>query len=494
MNVNFLSQRISAPQNIYSAQTKSELKASSGIGYDNLSPLKSDTVSFGAARYIVRPSNYRSHSLHTTSFQDILLEKFVLQNPVLRAMGEDYYKVLCGIDSVKASVFSICENIEHLVKSPDSIIDKIRRSGSFQIFDKIRATAYCDNPYNMDSLLLILSDMEKSGYPITKVPKNLSELMKKGYVPFDEERMIMKYMANPKDKDVTAEVRNFFIENGYDIKEVRQLLSGLKSLGREPNKEEFLAAVSQLTKKVPDVDIRLNSERLTPEQIAKLPEKYRYCIGVPQGSGYEDIQIRFNTNSVKYGTKDRSTPHELIILFGKNYYDAKTRESTFIYSNLRKFKELNVKRYLDNPDFDKYTELYRTMKDAIEGLFVNNVSKIEFSNAKCADFLKSDERKTISFTKGAIEDFERFFKVLYSGLERPYKKEMNSTNISREQRSELRKALAKDRATLIEMRDKLRETIRLYNSSEAYKLTEPKPEPVKASKKSPKAKKIDTKA
>ena len=496
MNVNFISQRISAPQNTYCAQVIKESKSPSGVRYGNLSPLKSDTVSFcgvGVAKYIVRSNyNYKPNFYHRVSFQDILLEKLVLQNVDLRAMGEDYYKVLCNLKSVKSGVFGICENIEHLVKSPDSIIEKIRRSGTFLIPDKIRATAYCDNPYDLDNFMKILSDMEEKGYSVTKVPTLVSKLMKKGYVPFDEERMIMKYIANPKDKAVTEEVRKFFIDNGYDIKEVRKLLSTLKSLGREPNKEEFLAAIAQLSKEIPDVDIRLASQRLTSEQIAKLPENYRYCIGKPQDSDYEDIQIRFNTNNVKYSAKNRGTPHELIILFGKNYYEAKTRESTFIYSNLRKFKELNVKRYLENPDFDRYTELYRTMKEAIEGLFINTVSKAEFANAKRVDFLKSDERKAIVFTEGAIEDFETFFKVLFSGLERPYKMEMKSSNISREEKSELRRALAKDRAILTEMREKLRETIKLYNSGEAYKLTEPKPEPVKAPKKAKKTKKLDT--
>ena len=490
MDIHFLSQKVSSPQYNYPAQTQPHHRAGNVNKYNSLAPLKSDTVSFGSAKFIVRPSSYRPYFFQEMTFLDILLEKLVLQNPELRTMGLDYYKVLHHLDSVKSGNFSICENIEHLVKSPGSIIGKIMRSGSFLVQDKIRATAYCDNPYNLDNFMMIITNMEKSGYSVAKVPTKLSELMKKGYMPFDEERMIIKYMSNPKNKAVTKEVRDYFTENDYDIKDVRRLLSELKSLGREPNKEEFLAAVSNLTKFVPDVDIRLDSRWLSPEQIEKLPEKYRYCIGKPQSSDYEDIQIRFNTNNVKYSSKNRKTPHELIILFGENYYKAKTRESTFVYSNTRKFKELTVKEYLNNPDYDRYTGLYKAMKEAIEKLFIDNISKKEFCNAKCLDFLKSEGNDTISFSKEDIDTFERNFKIIISEIGRPY--EAAKKGVSKGERAELNRALAADRATLTEMRDKLRETINLYNNGKAYELTEPKPEPVKAQKKSKKSKKDDS--
>ena len=490
MNVHFFSQRITAPQYNYPAQSQPDYRVGNVNKYSNIAPLKSDTVSFGNAKFIVRPRIRRQSELKVATFQDILLEQQILQNPTLMHMGNAYYAALKAAAAVKSEAISICENVEHLVKTPDSILSKILRSGSFNVPDTIRATAFCDNPYNLDNMLLMLEEMKKSGYSISRVPAKVSDLMKKGYMPYDEERMIMQYLANPKDKVVAKEVREFFVNSGYDIKKVRVLLNDFKALGREPNKEEFLEAISKIDKLVPDIDIRLDSKRLTPEQIMKLPEELRYCVGRPQDSGYEDIQIRFIQSDAKKGNKLSKIPHELIILFGKNYYDAKTRESTFVYSNLRKFKELSVRNYLHNPEYDKYTELYRTMKEAIERLFINTVSKKEFSNAKCTDVLKSDARDSISFSKEATDDFDRYFRILISEIERPYV--AAKKDLSRSEKIELNKALAQDRAILTEMRENLRETIDLYNNGKAYELTEPKPEPAKAPKKSKKSKNHDS--
>ena len=491
MIINFITQR-TLPQQVNTNQAYcpkySSLPSYKNSQYPNLAPLAQDTVSFGSAQMIVKPRIYTtkadSDSLDIGTLGYALIKQYILDNPRLNRIARVYYSVLQTIASAEDSIFKVSDNIEHLVKSPESMIKKIIRSGSLKVPDTIRATAFCKNPYDFDNLLKLLSEMEQSGYVVDKVPVKVADLMKRGYIPFDEERMIMNYLKNPKDKDVKSAVKQFFVDNDYDIKEVRTLLDELKALGREPDKDEFLEAFSKLEKMVPDIDIRLQPSKVTSEQIKKLPEIFRYRISKPQSSGYEDIQIRFIRDYIKESDKESQIPHELIILFGENYYNAKTRESTYVYSHLRRFKDLTVKRYLDNGKYDFLTQKFKSTVEAIENLFRREVSKKEFANAKNIDYANDKATEKIIFTDADKEALDTYYKILYKEIAKPYDFAIKRTSKSR--RTSLRTSLNKDRASIKEIYDGLKETIEKYNSGEAYHLTDPKPEKVKSQPKSKK--------
>ena len=305
--------------------------------------------------------------------------------------------------------------------------------------------------------------------------------------------MISSYLNNPKDRTVRNTVKKFFEDNGYDVKAVRALLDEFKALGREPNKEEFLEAFSKLEKMVPDIDIRLQQSKVTPEQVKKLPEMLRYCISSPQSSGYEDIQIRFVREYVNAGNDAaQQVPHELIVLFGENYYKAKTRESNFVYSHLRKFDALTVKRYLDRAKFDDVTEKLKATISSVERLFRREVSSKEFRNAKNLDYVGSNVEEKIIFTEEDKKALDTYHDILLEEINRPYEKAKSKMRQSR--RFSLDKSLAKDKVSIEEIYTGLRDTIEKYNSGEAYHLTDPIPEAPKKVKKGKKPINLDTQA
>ena len=470
--------------------------------YPNLAPLAQDTVSFGAAKIVVKPRGGKKPHIHssTYTFEEALIHQFVLNNPELTALGRVYHAVLKDI-AANNPIFKVCENIEHLVKSPESMAEKIRRSGNMKVPDTIRSTVFYRDLYNFENLLTLLSEMKESGYIVHKVPVKVSALMDKGYFPFDEEKMISSYLNNPKDRTVRNTVKEFFEDNGYDVKAVRALLDEFKALGREPNKEEFLEAFSKLEKMVPDIDIRLQQSKVTPEQVKKLPEMLRYCISSPQSSGYEDIQIRFVREYVNAGNdaaqkakkpKDDQVPHELIVLFGENYYKAKTRESEFVYSHLRKFDALTVKRYLDRAKFDDVTEKLKATISSVERLFRREVSSKEFRNAKNLDYVGSNVEEKIIFTEEDKKALDTYHDILLKEINLPYKKAKSKMRQSR--RYSLDNSRDRDIATINEIYNGLKDTIEKYNSGEAYHLTDPIPEAPKKVKKGKKPINLDTQA
>lgn len=476
MKISLFTTNLFTPQNNNlqaNAESSVAVASKGNNSYPNLAPLQSDTVSFGSAKFIVksRGSSYRTKNFQTRTIRDALIEQYILDNPRLSRIATTYHALLQSVIGNTKGVFEISDNIEHLVKSPEAIVEKIIRSGNMKVPDTIRATAFCKNIYDMDNLLLLLDKMkDPCGYVVDKVPMKVADLMKRGYIPFDEERMVMKYLKSPKDKDVRQEVREFFKNNGYDVKEVRKLLDDLKKLDKEPTKEEFLEAFSQMQKQVPDIDIRLSPEKITPEHIKKLPEELRYFVSKPQSSGYEDIQIRFKRNYVADSKND--LPHELIIVFGKNYYDAKTRESHYIYSNLRRFKELTVQRYLSNPRYDAVTENIKACISSIEKMFRNEVSSKEFSNARNKDFVGNNLVDKIKFTEQDVKTLDDNMRTLMREIGKPYSAAMN--RLAKNRRNPLKTSLRKDRDTLREIHEGLTDAINDYNSGKAYELTNPK--------------------
>ena len=457
MNISLLTPKINSYQNYNKYPITTPQQYTKGA---KLAPLKQDTVSFGAAKFI----------RHGNTLKDALVNQFSIENPELIKIARVYYAVLKQVAEDNQAIFKISDNIEHLVKSPESRVSKIIRSGTMKVPDTIRATAYCKNPYDFDNLTKLLDEMAMSGYSVDKAPIKMSKLMKRGYIPTEEESIIMSYITEHKDGEFNKYLAQYFNENGYSIEQIKNLICDLEKLGHTPSKEEFYGLFENLTKKMPDLDIRLSPKMITNEQIKKLPEEYRFCIGEPQDSGYEDIQIRFVRDYEK--DKARNMPHELIILFGENYHNAKSRESHFVYDNLRKFKELNAVRYFENEKYDEDTKRAKGYIELIEEMFRGKISKKEFLNGRNKDFMGDKQEIKITFNDDDKTLLKSYIEGLLKELNKPYIKVINKTN--KDKRSSLKAALKQDRRTIKEIYDNLLKTIDQYNSGNAFQYPEAK--------------------
>lgn len=459
MIINLFTQRQIPLQDLNKKDLQNKNYQTVPLRNNNLAPLKTDTVSFEGIK--IKPR----------TIQDALEEQFTLETPRLKAIGRVYHAVTKDIAEGSNGIFKISENIEHLVKDPKTRVKKIIRSGEMKVHDILRLTAYCKDPYNFDNLLYFLREMEDCRYELDKVPIEMSKLIKRGYIPTEEENIIMEYLSNPKDKELKKHIIPYFQEKGYFPDEIKKIIAELQKLERTPSKEEFYELFEKIYKKIPDLDIRLNSKLVTPEQIKKLPEEYRYCISKPQSSGYEDIQMRFVRNYVK--EKENQIPHEMIILFGENYAKAKTRESYYVYSNLRKFKELGIRKFFANEKYDKETERAKTYIELIEGLFRANISKNEFINGKNKDFLGNKNIIDIKFGDNDFVLLKGYIEGLLKEIVKPYSKAINK--LAKNKRKPLNDSLKADKQKIREIHESLKETIAAYNSGKAYELTDPKP-------------------
>lgn len=215
-------------------------------------------------------------------------------------------------------------NEKNCVKSPKSVVSKVKRAKTFILPDRIRATLFCNQLYDLSVLNdYILPELKKRGYIVNESEIPIEDLKLRGFVP----------------------------------------------IGEDENKSEIL---------MPDIDIRLADVK---SQIDKLDDKYAFTISAPQKSGYEDIQIRFINIDDK---RKNPTPHELILLFGKNYAREKHYDSEKIYSVTREFKNLNIwQRKSSNTDI--HLEKVKRYIDLISKTLSSEITSKAYENAKNMD-------------------------------------------------------------------------------------------------------------
>lgn len=297
------------------------------------------------------------------------------------------------------------------VKSPESYVSKIVRSGDLKVPDAIRATLYVKDPYDLSILTeKILPEMQKRGYVIADTKMSITDLIKRGYIPSEHEA------KNPT-----------------------------------------------LEKVVPDLDIRLDD---VSEQVTKLDPQYRYCIGKPQKSGYEDIQMRFVREQDK---KKNPVLHELIILFGPNYSHAKHVESNRVYKHLREFDELHI-RPEEAPITDDKLKASRYI-ELIRKMFRGKISEKLFLNAKNKDLYDISDEVPISFSDTDINILEGYFKGLTDKISAFYRKEKAAAKPSEMATHQLTSDLRQDKSLINKLQTALRSTIDDFNYQNNLKKT-----------------------
>lgn len=412
MNLTILPNFVTVKNNKNNIYNNNNLKTPNNIiRPSNLSGLTADTVSFGA--------NFAKVS-------DFLEEQFIQETPRLKGIANVYLDVLNAVaDELKHMGFSFNRDYSasNSVKSPKSRTSKIMRSGSIRIPDTIRATIFCNDPYDLSKLKSLVTAMGERRYVLDSEGMPIERLIKRGYMPTQEE------------------IENLRKFNEHDFSSSAE--------------EEKLRA--SLNKMMTDLDIRLDKKKIA-NQLINLPPEWRYCVSEPKKSGYEDIQMRFIRSHDK---KKNPVRFELIILFGDKYSVAKHEESKYVYDFLRRFKELHVdSNYSSSNSTQGKIEHYMNL---IRQMFTGKVSQKLFLNAKNKDYADIPDEVAIKFDEDDQHLFESYFKGLRNSLASFYDESKKSAYNSPSARRQISKDFKADRDMVEEIYNGLKNTIEHYN-------------------------------
>lgn len=357
--------------------------------------LAADTVSFGSGVSTM------------SKVSDFVEAQVSADSGRLNRIATTYLDVLESVAlKLKEKGFSFdrvyCE--QSPVKSPKSYTSKIVRSGKFKVPDTIRATLYCNDPYNLSLLNdVLLPEMKKRGYVLADTEMSVKDLIKRGYIPTEEE------------------LKNTSIE-----------------------------------KIVPDLDIRLDD---VSDQVLKLDPHLRYSISKPQKSGYEDIQMRFIRD---FDKKKNPVQHELIILFGPHTAIAKHEESERVYTHLRNLDELRVD-LANKKEIGSHAYRAGRYIDLIKQMFRGKISEKLYLNAKNKDLYDISDEVPVMFSDTDVSMFENYFSGLRDRINSVYSEMRKGAEISDSAKKQLAKDVRYDRSLLTKIHDSLRETIEYYN-------------------------------
>lgn len=248
--------------------------------------------------------------------------------------------------------------------------------------------------------------------------------------PIKSANSVSSKIARSGSFDVPDLIRTtLFIENPYD----KSLIYN-KFLPAMEKRGYILAKANGK----PDIDFRLDG------------------IGGAQASGYEDIQMRF----VEKNGKKNKIKHELIILFGPNYANAKHLESEKVYGVLRQFKEL----HMDTDDAPIGSAAFKAKRyiGLVKTQVENKISKKLYDNAKNKDFYKIDDVSQIYFTDENKKLMRNYFAALLDRTKDYYRDKRNSAKNSEIAKIQLRKDEKDDLALIHYINDMLRETVKYF--------------------------------
>lgn len=350
-----------------------------------------------------------SFSGNGNRISDVVEAQFAKQSPRLKRIAITYLDILESVaNELKDKGFSFDRAYCELnpVKSAKSYVSKIERSGSFVVPDTIRSTLYCNQAYDLDNLNALINSMKKRGYVLAETQMPVKDLIKRGYIPTANE------MKNP--------------DKSYQI--------------------------------VPDVDIRLED---VSAQVLKLPKNLRHSVGKPQKSGYEDIQIRFVRD---FDSNESPIQHELIVLFGPKYSQAKHFESDNVYSHLRKFDELNINLEEDKNVGSNKNRAFRYV-ELIKQMIRKGISEKLFANAKNADLYGITEEVPIAFSDSDLGLLTNYFNGLRSRLSKCYKEEKDLVSGDPLRTKQLTSEQRQDSLLIRKIQAGLNDTIKFFNSN-----------------------------
>ncbi len=295
---------------------------------------------------------------------------------------------------------------KHAIKSPDSYISKIKRSGRMQVPDQIRATVFVKDLYDLSILTdRLLPALNARGFVVAKNPETISEAINRGYIPSEKDR-----------------------KRGEVV--------------------------------LPDLVFRLKDIK---HKVLDLAPEYRYCALEPQKSGYEDVQMRLIRS---YEPRKNPMQFELLIIFGENYAKAKKLESEKIYEHVRLFDELNIKK--KNYEESFAGRLIFDQIGSIKKMLTNEISTKLYDNARKKDSFDLSEDLEIKLTEKDLAVFENYFDVIKGNLFEVYQGAKNAIVNNPKAKRQLSIEHKKDQALVDKIRKELKTSIEFFNSG-AYK-------------------------
>ena len=366
MNISLLTPKFI---NNNAVQKRENAYNSNPVKSSNLAPLSADTVSFTGKETVVkkvqRVVQDEVQKTGATLLDFLGVHYETVEMPRYERLANNFLNA-CNTNAEKLRAkglpfsFDMEYNSQFPVKSRKSYESKVERSKSFTVYDPIRDTVYCSDPYDLSNLEAFLQEQRASGYIVAPIEVPIEKMMKKGYIPTPEE-----------------------IENG--VKYV----------------------------KVPDIDIRLDNSLLDMES---LPENLRYFVSDKLPSGLEDIQIRF----IRPCDLDKPNPvyHETLIMFGPESTRAKHQEHRDVYQWVRNFSELEVP--LEETALRTHAGKAKHYISMIKDMFRGKVSQKLFLNAKNKDYAGLEEETLISFSEQDIRLFEGYFNGLRDRINSVY--------------------------------------------------------------------------
>lgn len=427
--------------------------------------LQKDTVSFGIKYNTVADSVWKAFSKDALTLKRIAVPFLDTVEAVAKQHMND------GVSFVR-EMFEA-----NAVKGTDARLSKVLRAKTLEDRDAIRTTMFVKNPYDLSVLFdKIIPSFGPAGgrnYLVAPISTSVGNMMERGYVPFDEQNLIMQLLELPNTKEAYKKflngIKNIKYDyygvkrHLYDIGDTRRILLEYLEKGKKPEtKADVVELIKSLKKEVPDIDIRLDNKMLN---ISAIPEDRRLFVGKPHGN-YEDIQIRF----IRECDKAESNPiyHELLIQFGPNYNRNCRIEHERVYEPLRLFGELRVPRVdnFNSPNADTSSPEATLSKaiNAIEEAFRRRVSDRLLLNGKNRDFYGDNVQKRVFFSESSMDSLEDLFKKMQKALETYYSNSRanNHNNNYRVQR-QLKNDERADSAKLELIHQKLQETIQLIN-------------------------------
>ena len=426
--------------------------------------LQKDTVSFGIKYNTVADSVWRTFSKDLPTLRRIAVPFLDTAEAVARQHQDS------GVSFVR-EMFEA-----NAVKGTDARLSKVLRAKTLEDRDAIRTTMFVKNPYDLSVLFdKIIPSFGPAGgrnYLVAPISTSVGNMMERGYVPFDEQNLIMQLLELPNTKEAYQKFLKGIEKIKYDYYGVKRplydtgdfrciLLEYLKT-GKKPDKTaDMVELIKSLKKEIPDIDVRLDPKMVDAKVLS---DDRKLFLGKPHGK-YEDIQIRF----IRECDKSVVNPiyHELLIQFGPNYHMNAVKEHQIVYEPLRILAELRIPKVesFNSPtvDVSRPEIVVSRAIGELKEAFGRNVSDWLFSNGKSLDFYNSaDSQKRIFFGENSRKEVDAIFKEISDSLDMYYKNAQSKTNNYNEKK-QLRNDAIADKAKLALAKGRLKNTIKLVN-------------------------------
>ena len=252
-------------------------------------------------------------------------------------------------------------------------------------------------------------------HPVKDAESCLSKFIRSGATPSDQIRATL------------------YLENLYDLSIVGdKILPELKSRGYAIQMIPDVVQGKKVKSKKPDFELRLDG--LTEDDLTGLPPELRRLTH-PQLSGYEDIQMRL-IDTLSSGKN--KPPHELLIIFGKNYASAKYNESYYVYDITRVLQKALHAAQVENP------AMYSPAKRIADNIKILReqlntfISKPLFINAKNLDFYHEEAQLPVEIGKPYCISMPGLVEGIRNKIPLYYKEELKKVN-TKEYETELQR-------------------------------------------------------